>query len=299
MLLLSVFKRSISVWIGMLTRGCNPIHHIPIDGRTGKRIRIKPKNQITDTALRKRRARYYAQQKLLRELEKAKRKKEELDQQRGILRKVISATDAALWNKIFIKSPLLEHDTNSLKKIQFMKGTTSSGAGVFAHVRFDRGKLVCYYEGEVLTAKQLNKRIVNYAKEGLFYTIKAVKWKGVYYVDATMFGDCLNYSAYRVHDVNIRTVCSCFIIGSLINHSCDPNAQYVSEGILKDKKPRIAIRALRKISIGEEITVNYVGVIETDPDRLMCPKKNRLVQCTCQKCQSSDMPNYLNFHFRK
>lgn len=73
-----------------------------------------------------------------------------------------------------------------------------------------------------------------------------------------------------------------FPIAAFFNHSCDANAEVVAcsnpehpEGVLSG----IVIRALKSISIGDEITINYVSVFVR---MWMSGCHNINILCRCQ-----------------
>lgn len=75
-----------------------------------------------------------------------------------------------------------------------------------------------------------------------------------------------------------------FAVGSLFNHSCNPNAIYMT---LPDQKPGI-FRALRPILAGEEVTVCYEAKEISVARRRQKLKHERLFECLCDSCLAPD-----------
>lgn len=65
----------------------------------------------------------------------------------------------------------------------------------------------------------------------------------------------------------------------LINHDCWPNCTVVLN------HGKIELRALGKISVGEEVTVSYVDFLNLTEDRQRQLKSQYFFDCTCQSCK--------------
>nr|XP_060637333.1 histone-lysine N-methyltransferase SMYD1 isoform X1 [Anolis sagrei ordinatus] len=78
----------------------------------------------------------------------------------------------------------------------------------------------------------------------------------------------------------------------LVNHDCWPNCTVIfnngnHEAVrsMFHTQMRIELRALGKISVGEELTVSYVDFLNVCEDRRQQLKKQYYFDCTCEHCQ--------------
>ncbi|KAH0627056.1 hypothetical protein JD844_002426 [Phrynosoma platyrhinos] len=78
----------------------------------------------------------------------------------------------------------------------------------------------------------------------------------------------------------------------LVNHDCWPNCTVIfnngnHEAVrsLFHTQMRIELRALGKISVGEELTVSYIDFLNVTEDRRQQLKKQYYFDCTCEHCQ--------------
>jgi hypothetical protein len=71
-------------------------------------------------------------------------------------------------------------------------------------------------------------------------------------------------------------------IHSRINHSCDPNCVSSFDGT------NVFLISLRKIELGEEITVSYTDTSRTRKERQEYLKKNLFFDCKCSLCTSDE-----------
>uniref|UniRef100_A0A8D2J0F3 [histone H3]-lysine(4) N-trimethyltransferase n=1 Tax=Varanus komodoensis TaxID=61221 RepID=A0A8D2J0F3_VARKO len=65
----------------------------------------------------------------------------------------------------------------------------------------------------------------------------------------------------------------------LVNHDCWPNCTVIFNN------GKIELRALGKISVGEELTVSYIDFLNISEDRKLLLKKQYYFDCTCEYCQ--------------
>ncbi|XP_054847460.1 histone-lysine N-methyltransferase SMYD1 isoform X2 [Eublepharis macularius] len=65
----------------------------------------------------------------------------------------------------------------------------------------------------------------------------------------------------------------------LVNHDCWPNCSVIFNN------GKIELRALGKISAGQELTVSYIDFLNVSEDRQQQLKKQYYFDCTCQHCQ--------------
>ena len=103
------------------------------------------------------------------------------------------------------------------------------------------------------------------------------------------FETVVYHDAYRMLSVEAAPVALVtFLKTSRINHSCDPNA-FVE--VTKKKNTVVAsVRAIREISLNEEVTISYGPVVGQAP---ATTRRERLVQshgfyCKCGGCSSTD-----------
>uniref|UniRef100_A0A670IDR3 SET and MYND domain containing 3 n=1 Tax=Podarcis muralis TaxID=64176 RepID=A0A670IDR3_PODMU len=71
-----------------------------------------------------------------------------------------------------------------------------------------------------------------------------------------------------------------FLSMSLLNNSCDPNCVIVFEG------PRLHLRSIRDIEMGEELTISYIETMMPTPDRQQHLKRQYCFECDCPMCHS-------------
>ncbi len=106
-----------------------------------------------------------------------------------------------------------------------IKPSKIQGRGVFARAGIPKGTFIMEYTGEKIPRKEGLRRDKLQKLQGKFYVFALnSRWC----VDGATGGDA-----------------------RLINHSCDPNCQYLKKG------GKIWIRALRNIKKGEELTYDY------------------------------------------
>jgi uncharacterized protein len=119
-----------------------------------------------------------------------------------------------------------------------VKKSPINGKGCFATLRFKRGKKIADYTGELITNAEANRR----AKRRLL-RICAIdsRWS----LDGSLGGNGTHY----------------------INHSCEPNS------FMKILYGHIQFYALRDISPGEEITIDYESTLHSDRKRCYCGAK--------------------------
>lgn len=67
---------------------------------------------------------------------------------------------------------------------------------------------------------------------------------------------------------------------ALINHSCDPNCVAVFDGL------RCAIRSIRPIAAGEEITIPYIEIGDETSVRQKELKDAFFFKCNCSRCEA-------------
>jgi uncharacterized protein len=116
-----------------------------------------------------------------------------------------------------------------------VKESAINGKGCFATLHFKRGKKIADYTGELITNAEADRR----ANRRLL-RICAInsRWS----LDGSLGGNGTHY----------------------INHSCEPNSY------MKILYGHIQFYALRDISPGEEITVDYESTLHSDRKRCFC-----------------------------
>ncbi len=121
---------------------------------------------------------------------------------------------------------------------------SSSGLGLFATVQIQKGGIVAEYTGALIPTK----------------TADVLKTRYLFEIDSEWTVD----GSPRTNK------------GRYVNHSCDPNCEADIRG------SRIFIHALRDISAGEELTIDYG---EEYFDEFIRP-----TGCKCEKCSVSKVP---------
>ena len=90
---------------------------------------------------------------------------------------------------------------------------------------------------------------------------------------------CINSFSILNEDLNeIGT--GLYICGSILNHSCAPNAAPVFNGI------DLEVRAIRQIESHEEVLINYVDLKMNREDRQIRLSEQYYFDCECLKCVS-------------
>jgi uncharacterized protein len=116
-----------------------------------------------------------------------------------------------------------------------VKKSRINGRGCFATVRFPRGKKIADYAGERIPDAEANRRA---NRRVLRICAVDEQWS----IDGSRGGNGTHY----------------------INHSCAPNAY------MKILYGHVQFYALRDISPGEEITVDYISTLHPDTKRCSC-----------------------------
>ena len=108
---------------------------------------------------------------------------------------------------------------------------------------------------------------------------------GLDYARSRRWARVWNLNAFRYHGVNMGL----FLAGSLFNHSCAPNALYQTISSACAAKPEAIFRAVRDITAGEEVTIDYTFVKNPSIDsRQHQLKEEKLFQCDCPRCSGPD-----------
>jgi SET domain-containing protein len=113
-----------------------------------------------------------------------------------------------------------------------------NGKGCFATVAFERRRKIADYTGELITNAEANRRA---GRRLLRICAINTSWS----LDGSMGGNGTHY----------------------INHSCEPNSY------MKILYGHIQFYALRDISPGEEITIDYESTLHSDSKRCYCGAK--------------------------
>ncbi|MDO8661043.1 MAG: SET domain-containing protein-lysine N-methyltransferase [Candidatus Woesearchaeota archaeon] len=135
--------------------------------------------------------------------------------------------------------------TSKESELLCVKSSKIHGVGVFARFIIPKDTFLIEYTGEkILTSEGLTRDKIQKSK-GKFYVFALnSKWC----IDGSTGGDA-----------------------RFINHSCSPNCRY------QRKNGKIWIRALRKISVGEELTYDYAD----------SEKGTNLCKCRAENCKGS------------
>ncbi|XP_017893107.1 probable histone-lysine N-methyltransferase set-23 [Ceratina calcarata] len=132
------------------------------------------------------------------------------------------------------------------------------GLGLFTSKSIRKSRFICEYAGEVIGLREARRR-VEANKNSTNYVLVVTEHVGdralVTCIDPKQFGN----------------------IGRYANHSCEPNANLVPIRV-EGSVPRLCLFASRDIGIGEEITFNYAGGVNSvhNPSvtRCLCGSNN-------------------------
>jgi SET domain-containing protein len=119
-----------------------------------------------------------------------------------------------------------------------IKKSPINGKGCFATLRFQRGRKIADYTGELITNAEANRR----ANRRL---LRICAINSSWSLDGSLGGNGTHY----------------------INHSCEPNS------FMKILYGHIQFYALRDIRPGEEITIDYESTLHSDTKRCYCGAK--------------------------
>ena len=117
-----------------------------------------------------------------------------------------------------------------------IRGSHINGKGCFATIHFARGRKIAEYTGERISDREAKRRAGGRAK------LRICDIDGRWSLDGSHGGNGTHY----------------------INHSCEPNSY------MKIIYGHILFYALRDISPGEEITIDYVETLHSDQKRCRC-----------------------------
>jgi SET and MYND domain-containing protein len=87
-------------------------------------------------------------------------------------------------------------------------------------------------------------------------------------------------NVFTISDSELKPIgIGLYPIAALINHSCSPNCVVLFDG------PKAIIKALQTISLGEEVTINYIELAATLSERQKELKEYFCFECECSKCK--------------
>ncbi|XP_011670741.1 histone-lysine N-methyltransferase SMYD3-like [Strongylocentrotus purpuratus] len=93
-----------------------------------------------------------------------------------------------------------------------------------------------------------------------------------------MFGATIcNYFSIMDNDL-IGIAVGIYLRASMLNHSCDPNCAWVSDG------RKLRIRTIKDVKEGEECTITYVDIMDPTKKRQADLKERYQFTCKCVKC---------------
>ncbi|CUG93937.1 Hypothetical protein, putative [Bodo saltans] len=82
-----------------------------------------------------------------------------------------------------------------------------------------------------------------------------------------------------------------YSVGSLFNHSCDPNCHLSFQGNPHASSARLCIRLIRPVMEGEELTVSYGNIektkVHSTRGRIRTLRANYGFACTCNECRNA------------
>lgn len=159
---------------------------------------------------------------------------------------------------------VVQHGPNKNLKLQIFRTNNNRGWGVKSLSLIKQGSYVTKYSGEVITRSEADQRAITHGSKSTYLfdlDYNTEKNNSIYSIDATLFGN----------------------VSHFINHSCDANLDIYAVWIdcLDTNIPTLAMFASRDISVGEEITFNYMTSVNNNSRRIKC------------KCQSNNCRGYL------
>ena len=90
-------------------------------------------------------------------------------------------------------------------------------------------------------------------------------------------------NTFAIDDDDMFTIgTSIFIVESVFEHSCDPNADLVFNGI------DLEVRAIKNISSSEKITISWTDRQYSREDRQKLLKESFYLTCLCNKCSADN-----------
>jgi hypothetical protein len=97
----------------------------------------------------------------------------------------------------------------------------------------------------------------------------------------------INSNSHAVHDpsreVNATIGVGIFPLVAMLNHSCTPNALFVSS-----ESGKMHVRAIKPIKEGEEVCVSYVDLFAPKWDRQGSLLSSKFFWCECSRCHCED-----------
>ena len=88
---------------------------------------------------------------------------------------------------------------------------------------------------------------------------------------------------FTIEDLEFKDIClAIFVLESGFEHSCVPNAFLIFNGI------NLEVRAMRKISPDDKITISLVDSIFSKEERQKELKEHYYFICSCRKCMDDD-----------
>ncbi|EZG46112.1 SET domain protein [Gregarina niphandrodes] len=92
-------------------------------------------------------------------------------------------------------------------------------------------------------------------------------------------------NAFYATDASFKPHSACvYVLSSLLNHACVPNAICQYNGV------EVAIRALRRIEPGEEVCIAYVDLLRPYPERKEVLDMDYTFTCKCSACRPRLLP---------
>ena len=134
-------------------------------------------------------------------------------------------------------------------RIRSKRHFSCPSAGVFALETIEKGRFLCEYAGQRISAGDAASRTCRKSPAGSC---------------AKLFEAEHNYIlVFKEHFSDGRSVCTCLDpthvgnVGRFINHSCGPNLDAFAVRVGACPHPRVAFFAARDVCVGDELTFSY------------------------------------------
>ncbi|XP_030853047.1 N-lysine methyltransferase SMYD2-like [Strongylocentrotus purpuratus] len=93
-----------------------------------------------------------------------------------------------------------------------------------------------------------------------------------------MYG-AINCNGFSILDNDLNGIApGIYLRASMVNHSCDPNCQVISDG------RKLQLRTVKDVTEGEECTISYVDLMDPTKERQAELEKRYHFTCKCVKC---------------
>ena len=182
------------------------------------------------------------------------------------------------------------HKHTCSNKVQ-VKRAGERGFGVFARATFEVGEELIR-EAAVIRMPNLPEAggMAEASAVALFASLPEVKQRLVmslsdaHHAEPTVWGT-MKTNAIPTNDVSMPPSSGIFVLACRLNHSCKPNARYV----WRQDLGRELVFAIRPISAGEEVTVQYTAGYLPRAERQSVLRAAFNFACACLACAEASL----------